>query len=286
MILCLQPLLKIPTSLFPSTFLGSSQSLQINPFRESRDLKCCRNRRFSRRRGGMVLGFLPVDPWAPSIDSQSIASQLFAASLFPYIGFLYFITKSKSAPKLTLFGFYFLLAFVGATSDERGDDGAGCERQVGARQSAAVDGGCIWREEQPRIAFRLHCLAVVLDDGVGSELCSCGAAKPCSCWAGALDKGGGAEPIGAGGKEGDSIDPTIPKTDAVGAVPAGIYAKVHYGTSLSNVDWLHGGAESLLTLTNLFIVIGLRGALRKPKDGKESTSQVVSGIKEEEKPSV
>ena len=60
---------------------------------------------------------LPVDPWAPTIDSQSIASQLFAFSLFPYIGFLYFITKSKSAPKLTLFGFYFLLAFVGATSE-------------------------------------------------------------------------------------------------------------------------------------------------------------------------
>ncbi|KAF6142426.1 hypothetical protein GIB67_033853 [Kingdonia uniflora] len=28
-------------------------------------------------------------------------------------------------------------------------------------------------------------------------------------------------------------------------------AKVHYGTSLSTVDWLHGGAESLLTVTNL-----------------------------------
>jgi hypothetical protein len=42
-----------------------------------------------------------------------------------------------------------------------------------------------------------------------------------------------------------------------------IAAKVHYGTSLSNVDWLHGSAESLLTLTNLFIVLGLRGALRK-----------------------
>ncbi|KAI9401183.1 hypothetical protein POPTR_001G093001v4 [Populus trichocarpa] len=59
---------------------------------------------------------LPVDPWAPNIDSQSLASQLFAFSLFPYIGILYFITKSKSAPKLTLFGFYFLLAFVGATT--------------------------------------------------------------------------------------------------------------------------------------------------------------------------
>uniref|UniRef100_A0ACD5U096 Uncharacterized protein n=1 Tax=Avena sativa TaxID=4498 RepID=A0ACD5U096_AVESA len=130
-------------------------------------------RRAPTRRGRAVVrcGMLPVDPWAPTMDSQSIASQLFAVSLFPYLGFLYFMTRSKTAPGLTLFGFYFLLAFVGAT------------------------------------------------------------------------------------------------------IPAGIYAKVHYGTSLSNVDLLHGTAESLLTLTNLFIVLGLRGALRKLKDGEESNSE-------------
>ncbi|KAJ4877175.1 hypothetical protein Rs2_42193 [Raphanus sativus] len=128
-------------------------------------------------------GMFPVDPWAPTIDSQSIASQLFAVSLFPYIGFLYFLTKSKTAPKLTLFGFYFLLAFVGAT------------------------------------------------------------------------------------------------------IPAGIYAKVHYGTSLSNVDWLHGGAESLLALTNLFIVLGLRQALRKSEDSDEDTPTTTSQ-QEQEKSSV
>ncbi|KAI6707093.1 hypothetical protein NL676_010055 [Syzygium grande] len=66
--------------------------------------------------GAVARGWLlPVDPWAPAVDSESIASQLFALSLFPYLGFLYFLTKSKSAPSLTLFGFYFLLAFVGAT---------------------------------------------------------------------------------------------------------------------------------------------------------------------------
>ncbi|KAJ1689638.1 hypothetical protein LUZ63_013793 [Rhynchospora breviuscula] len=130
--------------------------------------------------GRIRCGILPVDPWAPTIDSQSIASQLFAVSLFPYLGFLYFLSKSKTAPKLTLFGFYFLLAFVGAT------------------------------------------------------------------------------------------------------IPAGIYAKLHYGTSLSNVDWLHGSAESLLTLTNLFIVLGLRKALRKLKDGskKTTTDEIDSEIKE------
>lgn len=30
-------------------------------------------------------------------------------------------------------------------------------------------------------------------------------------------------------------------------------AKTHYGTALANVDWLHGSAESLLTVTNLLI---------------------------------
>ncbi|GFP86710.1 hypothetical protein PHJA_000814800 [Phtheirospermum japonicum] len=100
------------------------------------------------------------------------------------MGFLYFITKSKSAPRLTLFGFYFLLAFVGAT------------------------------------------------------------------------------------------------------IPAGIYAKLHYGTSLSNVDWLHGGAESLLTLTNIFIVLGLRNALRKSEDENEIASNSSLGAKEDDKSSI
>ncbi|KAF0927020.1 hypothetical protein E2562_029244 [Oryza meyeriana var. granulata] len=132
------------------------------------------NRRVKRRAAARVVrcGLLPVDPWAPAMDSQSVASQLFAVSLFPYLGFLYFMTRSKTAPGLTLFGFYFLLAFVGATT------------------------------------------------------------------------------------------------------------KVHYGTSLSNVDWLHGGAESLLTLTNLFIVLGLRGALRKLEDTKESSSEGSQDSKE------
>lgn len=123
----------------------------------------------------MRCGLLSVDPWVPTMDSQSVASQLFAVSLFPYLGLRSPKARqrrSKTAPGLTLFDFYFLLVFVGAT------------------------------------------------------------------------------------------------------IPAGIYAKVHYGTSLSNVDWLHGGAESLLTLTNLFIVLGLRGAMRKLEE--EGTDESVS----------
>ncbi|KAK1269062.1 hypothetical protein QJS04_geneDACA008159 [Acorus gramineus] len=170
----------------------NQQNLHSHPIKEKK-----KNTRASKyqwfpsnnRRGGSLRvrpicgSLLPVDPWSPNIDSQSIASQLFAASLFPYLGFLYFITKSKSSPKLTLFGFYFLLAFVGAT------------------------------------------------------------------------------------------------------IPAGIYAKVRYGTSLSNVDWLHGSAEALLTLTNLFIVLGLMGALRKAEDTETNAVEIVPEA-EEEKSSV
>ncbi|KAF5478117.1 hypothetical protein F2P56_004704 [Juglans regia] len=115
-----QSLLNTPTFLVPATVLGSSPFLQKpleNPCRKGREPKGYRERRLGKIRGEVVCwALLPVDPWAPNIDSESIASQLFAFSLFPYLGFLYFITKSKSAPKLTLFGFYFLLAFVGATN--------------------------------------------------------------------------------------------------------------------------------------------------------------------------
>ncbi|XP_074317571.1 uncharacterized protein LOC141653640 [Silene latifolia] len=175
---------KHPTLLTPLSSSSSSLSsfLKIREIGKSSSPSTTTTKGSSsrrRRRVGIVYGILPVDPWSPNIDSQSIASQLFALSLFPYLGFLYFLTKSKNVPKLTLFGFYFLLAFVGAT------------------------------------------------------------------------------------------------------IPAGIYAKVHYGTSLSNVDWLHGGAESLLTLSNLFVVLGLRNALREPKPSGENQTDRVSELKEE-----
>ena len=86
---------------------------------------------------------------------------LFALSLFPYLGFLWFLTKSKLVPRLALIGFYVLLVFVVVT------------------------------------------------------------------------------------------------------IPAGIYAKVHYGEELANVDWLHGSAESFLTLTNVLVVLGFRNALKQ-----------------------
>lgn len=40
---------------------------------------------------------------------------LFALSLFPYLGFLWFLTRSQKAPRLALIGFYVLLIFVVVT---------------------------------------------------------------------------------------------------------------------------------------------------------------------------
>lgn len=92
---------------------------------------------------------------------------LFAASLFPYLGFLYFLTKSGQTPRLALIGFYLLLLFVAIT------------------------------------------------------------------------------------------------------IPAGIYAKVAYGESLANIDWLHGGAEFFLTLSNIFVVLGFREAILQSKPSQD-----------------
>jgi Protein of unknown function (DUF3593) len=40
---------------------------------------------------------------------------LFAVSLFPYLAFLWFLTKSGQAPRLVSIGFYLLLVFVFVT---------------------------------------------------------------------------------------------------------------------------------------------------------------------------
>jgi hypothetical protein len=88
---------------------------------------------------------------------------LFALSLFPYLGFLYFLTTSGKAPKLAVIGFYVLLVFVAIT------------------------------------------------------------------------------------------------------IPAGIYAKVQYDAELANIDWLHGSAESFLSLSNVLVVMGFAGAIAKLK---------------------
>jgi hypothetical protein len=88
---------------------------------------------------------------------------LFALSLFPYLGFLWLMTKSGQTPKVALVGFYLTLVFVAVT------------------------------------------------------------------------------------------------------IPAGIYAQFTLHQSLANVDWLHGGAELFLTLSNITIAIGFSQAIKSVK---------------------
>ncbi|MBI4780341.1 MAG: DUF3593 domain-containing protein [Oscillatoriophycideae cyanobacterium NC_groundwater_1537_Pr4_S-0.65um_50_18] len=101
---------------------------------------------------------------------------LFGLSLLPYLGFLWFLTRSQQTPRLALIGFYMTLVFVAVT------------------------------------------------------------------------------------------------------IPAGLYAKVHYGTSLANIDWLHGSAESFLTLANILVVLGFRQAIAQLKDQGLSSGLKTSSI--------
>ena len=50
-------------------------------------------------------------------------------------------------------------------------------------------------------------------------------------------------------------------------IPGAIAAKVLYGASLADCDWIHGSAESLLTITNLVTVIAFRQALSAKEKG-------------------
>ncbi len=84
---------------------------------------------------------------------------LFGISLFPYLAFLWFLTKSGQTPKLSLVGFYMTLVFVAVT------------------------------------------------------------------------------------------------------IPAGLYAELVVKTNLANIDWLHGSAESVLSIANILVVLGFAQAI-------------------------
>ena len=63
----------------------------------------------------------------------------------------------------------------------------------------------------------------------------------------------------------------------ISTVVTGIVTKGTYSSSLADVDWLHGGAETLLTTSNLFLGFGLAGALNAGKlepMGEESFPKV------------
>lgn len=46
------------------------------------------------------------------LSSLLSKDNLFAISLFPYLGFLWFLTRSGQTPRLALVGFYMMLLFV------------------------------------------------------------------------------------------------------------------------------------------------------------------------------
>lgn len=110
-----------------------------------------------QRAEGSMGAIVPLFLLLPTVSISK--DTLFAVSLFPYLAFLWFLTRSRQMPRLALIGFYMTLVFVGVT------------------------------------------------------------------------------------------------------IPAGIYARVALGESLANVDWLHGGAESFLTLSNILVVLGFRQAV-------------------------
>ena len=51
----------------------------------------------------------------------------------------------------------------------------------------------------------------------------------------------------------------------------GIYAKSHYHDILANIDWLHGSAEFLLTVTNILIITGFRQSRSYTEKGVEES---------------
>jgi len=60
-------------------------------------------------------------------------------------------------------------------------------------------------------------------------------------------------------------------------IPAGIIAKTTYGDILANVDALHGGSESLLTISNALFAFGFGTAAgAKDEDGDEETSDAAA----------
>lgn len=70
-------------------------------------------------------------------------------------------------------------------------------------------------------------------------------------------------------------------------IPSGIVSKLSYGETLANVDWLHGGAEALLTTTSLLVVAGFRSASVTGGPVKEVRSKTsrVQRIEEFSRPS-
>lgn len=68
-------------------------------------------------------------------------------------------------------------------------------------------------------------------------------------------------------------------------IPSGILTKSIYSETLANVDWLHGTAEFLLTVTNVLIVLGFRNAMTVPKEPKvDENGEIVTPFLDTWKP--
>jgi serine O-acetyltransferase len=59
-------------------------------------------------------------------------------------------------------------------------------------------------------------------------------------------------------------------------IPAGLYAQIHYGDQLANIDWLHGSAESFLTISNILVVLGFYQAIAKQQEINTQTGSPLS----------
>lgn len=87
------------------------------------------------------------------VDALLEKQTLFALSLFPYLGFLFFMTRTRQTPKLALVGFYVLLIFVAVTIPA----GLYAERVYGA-ELANVD----WLHGSAEVFLSLSNILVVL----------------------------------------------------------------------------------------------------------------------------
>lgn len=87
------------------------------------------------------------------MDALLEKQTLFALSLFPYLGFLFFMTRTRQTPKLALVGFYVLLIFVAVTIPA----GLYAERVYGA-ELANVD----WLHGSAEVFLSLSNILVVL----------------------------------------------------------------------------------------------------------------------------
>ena len=60
-------------------------------------------------------------------------------------------------------------------------------------------------------------------------------------------------------------------------IAAALVAQLRYDAELANVDWLHGGAEAFLSLSNLILLLGFGGEQLLRADTKARGSKDDSG---------